>query len=36
MNGQIKVTGTYRNGHKSGVWKYYTEKGILLKVEDYK
>lgn len=35
MTGQIMSSGQYINDHPSGRWFYYTEKGEVIRTEDY-
>ena len=35
-NGKLKSEGIYKNGNKSGIWRYYNEQGILEKEIKYK
>jgi hypothetical protein len=34
-NGKLKISGEYKDDEKSGTWKYYDEKGTLIKTEKY-
>lgn len=35
-NGQLKISGNYKEGAKHGEWKYYDKEGNLTKVEKFK
>ena len=35
-NGQLMMKGLYKDALQIGEWKYYNEKGILIKTETYK
>jgi len=35
-SGQLKLSGTYKDGEKHNLWKHYNEKGTLTKVEKYR
>jgi antitoxin component YwqK of YwqJK toxin-antitoxin module len=35
-NGKLQISGSYNADQKDGEWKYYDDKGKLLKIENYK
>lgn len=35
QNGKVKISGIYKNDEKHGTWKYFDEKGTLIKEEEY-
>ena len=35
-NGQIKISGRYKDGKKHGEWKYYKQDGTISKIEKYR
>jgi len=35
-NGQLKISGNYKEGSKHGDWKHYDQKGNLTKLEKFK
>jgi antitoxin component YwqK of YwqJK toxin-antitoxin module len=35
QNTEVEIRGFYENDKKSGLWKYYNEKGKLIKTENY-